>query len=457
MFSFSTDQLVLEWQAILARFPREVVERVGELAARNQVVLADHFYARLLTDSAASKILSHEQVKDRLHSSLCGWISSVFAARIDDDFGPLVALQKQVGQVHARINVPVHLVLRGARHLKERFAQVIGQDTVLDAAQRLKGAILMQVVIDLCMEIMGQAYSSSHDRNSRTQEAYRLFAVVQNVATERQRQRAALLAWENKLMFDLAVGQETALLPRIGASEFGLWFRHKGAHAFGGMTEVADILKSIQTIDDELLPAFTGEQAEPMARSALLRELRNVSQTIGLSLESMFHQTSELEAGRDALTRLLNRKFLPVVMSKEVAYARQHDTGFAILSLDVDHFKRINDFHGHEAGDVVLQQLAVLLSNNSRAGDYIFRLGGEEFMMLLVDIDENSALTLAEKLRRVVASEPFDVPNDQELQITISIGVAMYDGHPDYQHTVRRADKALYQAKHAGRDCIVVA
>lgn len=457
MFSFATEQLALEWRGVLTRFPRDVVERVGELAARNQVVLADHFYDRLLHDSSASKILSHEQVKDKLHGSLCGWISTVFAARVDDDFTSVVALQKQVGQVHARINIPVHLVLRGARNLKERFARLIAQDTMLDPAQRLDGITLVQVVVDLCMEIMGQAYSSSHDRNSRTQEAYRLFAVVQNVATERQRQRAALLDWENKLMFDLAVGQEAALLPHIGASEFGLWFRHKGAHAFGGMAEAADILKALKTIDDELLPAFGVKSADPAARATLLRELRDVSQTIGLSLESMFRQTGELEAGRDALTRLLNRKFLPVVMSKEVAYARQHDTGFAILSLDVDHFKRINDLHGHEAGDLVLQQLAVLLSNNSRAGDYVFRLGGEEFLILLVDINEDAALMVAEKLRRAVANEQFDLSSDQKLSITISIGLSMYDRHPDYKYTVRRADKALYQAKHAGRDCIVVA
>src|SRR5690606_32928843 len=157
---------------------------------------------------------------------------------------------------------------------------------------------------------MGQTYSSSHERNSRSQEAYRLFSVVQNVATERQRQRAALLDWENKLMFDLAVGQDGAVLPRIGASEFGLWFRHKGAHAFSGMSETADILKSIQSIDDELLPAFSAKNGEPVDRSQLLRELRNVSQAVALSLDSMFQQTSELEAGRDALTRLLNRKFL---------------------------------------------------------------------------------------------------------------------------------------------------
>ena len=457
MFSFSTEQLALEWQSVLERFSPEIIERVGEVGKNHRITLADHFYACLLSDSAASKLISHQQVKTSLHGSLCAWIANVFAARTGDDLKPLVVQQKHVGQVHAHINVPIHLVLRGARHLKERFAQLIVNESGFDATERVQAVTLVQLVVDLAMEIMGQTYASSHDRNSRTQEAYRLFAVVQNVATERQRQRAALLDWENQLMFDLAVGQESALLPRIGASEFGLWFRHKGAHAFGGMNEAADILKAMRKIDDQLLPAFRGKDGVQDDRSMRLRELRSLAQAIGLALEAMFHQTNELEAGRDALTRLLNRKFLPVVLSKEVAHARQHDTNFAVLTLDVDHFKSINDTYGHEAGDQVLQQLAVLLSNNSRAGDYLFRLGGEEFLILLVDLDEESALRVAEKLRHTVANEPFDLSDEQKLSITVSIGVAMYDGHPDYQQVMRRADKALYQAKHAGRDCVMLA
>lgn len=457
MFSFSTEKLALEWQDVLGRFPLDVIEKVGRVAARQQSALADRFYDQLLNDSAASKLISHDQVKLRLHSSLCAWIEKVFAARPDDDLAPLVADQKHVGQVHAHINVPVHLVLRGARYLKEHFAELIQQDHGLEEPARIDAVKLMQRVIDLSMEIMGQTYASSNERNNRTQEAYRLFAVVQNVATEKERQRAALLDWENRLMFDLAVGQEFALLPRIGASDFGLWFRHKGSHAFAGMDEVADILESMNTIDDDLLPAFASEGMSHQDRSAKLRELRSLSQAIGLALEAMFRQTNELEAGRDALTRLLNRKFLPVVLSKEVAYARQHETRFAVLTLDVDHFKSINDTYGHESGDLVLQQLAVLLSNSCRAGDYLFRLGGEEFLILLVDLEEADALRVAENVREAVSSEMFDLSGEQKVSITVSIGVAMYDGHPDPQRVMRRADQALYWAKNGGRDRVVVA
>ncbi|HCP04312.1 MAG TPA: diguanylate cyclase, partial [Pseudomonas sp.] len=101
-------------------------------------------------------------------------------------------------------------------------------------------------------------------------------------------------------------------------------------------------------------------------------------------------------------------------------------------------------------------QLASLLINSSRAGDYLFRLGGEEFLMLLVDTGLDGARRVAEKLRRGVEQEVFRLPQDRTLNITLSIGVACFNGHPDYQQLMRRADDGLYQAKHSGRNRVVV-
>jgi diguanylate cyclase len=98
-----------------------------------------------------------------------------------------------------------------------------------------------------------------------------------------------------------------------------------------------------------------------------------------------------------------------------------------------------------------------MLSNCSRGGDYVFRLGGEEFLMLLVDTTAETASRVAEKIRREVADEDFKLPMDRHLKVTISIGLAMHNGHPDYQHTLRLADAALYQAKDQGRNRVVQA
>src|SRR5690606_17421291 len=269
--------------------------------------------------------------------------------------------------------------------------------------------------------------------------------VSQNLGTEKERQRAALLDWENQLMYALATGRRETALPRLSNSEFGLWFRHKASHAFQGSPESTSILTYIRSIDSQL-DALRGAE-EAVRRELpldLLRQTREQTKSIRFLLDSLFEQANDLEAGRDALTRLLNRKFLPVVMSKEVLYSRQSGHTFAVLLLDVDYFKQINDNHGHDVGDQVLQHLAGLLTSNTRGGDYAFRHGGEEFLVLLVDINPTKAMQVAENLRHRIAAEPAKLSNQQSLNVTVSIGVAVHDGHPDYQRLLRRADEALY-------------
>ena len=456
MSHHSDEQHAAEWRHLLHSYSAPVRQQVRALAATHCHLLASHFYAQMMQDKVASTYLSHEQVHTRLHASMKTWMTGVFALEPDDDLMPMVAQQNKIGEIHARIDVPVNLVLRGARSLKEKMHALLQGDASLDGAQRAAAGQLVTQVIDLTMEIMSQAYSTSRDRNSRAKEAYRLFAVAQNVSTERERRRAALLDWENQLMFDHAVGLQPGQLPRLGMSEFGLWFRHKGAHAFQGTSETETILHTMQRIDEVLLPAFDQPGSEGQ-RIPQLRELREHSKHIAFHLDALFEQNSELEAGRDVLTRLLNRKFLPVVLGKSVDHARSNGASFAVLAIDIDHFKQINDGHGHEAGDMVLQQMASLLTHHTRGGDYLFRLGGEEFLLLLVDTPLAGARRAAEKLCAQVAAEAFHLPRDQTAQVTVSIGVAAFNGHPDYQTLLRRADAALYQAKHAGRNGVVVA
>ena len=116
------------------------------------------------------------------------------------------------------------LVLRGARCLKDRFVQLLHEVPNLPDEDQYAAMRLASDTIDLTMEVMGHAYSLSHDRNSRSEEAYRLFAITQNIASEKEQQRAALFDWENQLMFSQAVGTQLSELPRIQSSDFGLWF-----------------------------------------------------------------------------------------------------------------------------------------------------------------------------------------------------------------------------------------
>lgn len=442
---------------MLEQFPADVTAQVKELADIHRVPLATYFYEQMLTDQEANPFLSHEQVKTQLHGSLQRWIQQLFSVTLDEQsLTALVTQQRKIGEVHARINIPVQLVLRGSRHLKHQLlALLLRQD--IDDQKKLQCTRLIVETIDLAMEIMSRTYSDAHDRNSRSEEGYRLFSVAQNIGSEKERQCSAILNWENEVMFGLAMGLTSTQLPQLGSSEFGLWFHHKGAYAFEGYQETELILQSLERIDEALLPQFNLPDKSAEERLQDLRNLREQTKGIIYHLNNLFEQINVLESGRDALTRMLNRKFLPVILGKEVAYAQHTNRAFAVLAIDIDHFKAINDNFGHEAGDLVLQQVATLFSDNCRGGDYVFRMGGEEFLILLVDTNANGALGVAEKLRRQLEQERFQQPGGQALQATISIGLAPHDGHPDYQVLLRRADQALYEAKHSGRNRVVVA
>lgn len=443
---------VLEWRRVLLSFAPDIRETVRMLARTHSADLATYFYRAMMEDESASALLSHDKVQTRLMASMQRWITQTLGAQLEDDLQALVAQQVTIGEVHARLEVPVHLVLRGARHLKQGAHTLLQQSWPTQHAQASQ---LTSAVIDQSMEAMSQGYAVSKESNERTTEAYRLFSVTQNLSTVREQLRADLLDWQNQCLFMHAMGAEAQIMHTLAGSDFGLWFRHKGADMFRGAPETRSILDSISLIDSTLLPALM--RAKGAAVSQPLMQLREQARHIGLSLEALFTRNSELDAGRDALTQLLNRKFLPVVMAKEVAYARKTGSAFSVLAIDIDHFKQINDQHGHEAGDTVLQQIAALMTANIRGGDYLFRLGGEEFLMVLVDTPEVGALQVAEKLRLQVQHEAFQLAGNLRQSVTISIGMVMFDGHPDYQRLLRMSDEALYKAKNSGRNCVVTA
>jgi len=163
-----------------------------------------------------------------------------------------------------------------------------------------------------------------------------------------------------------------------------------------------------------------------------------------------------VESGRDALTHLFNRRYIDTVLKHETECSLKSGMHYGILYLDIDHFKRLNDQYGHEAGDTVLQQLANTLMQSVRVGDFVFRFGGEEFLIVVTDITAEQIARIAEKVRKMIEDYEFKLKNETVLSVTISVGAAFHDGHPDYQRTIRRADEALYLAKDSGRNKVVV-
>jgi diguanylate cyclase (GGDEF)-like protein len=154
----------------------------------------------------------------------------------------------------------------------------------------------------------------------------------------------------------------------------------------------------------------------------------------------------------DALTNLPNRRATQERFQQELARANRHHQSFAMLVIDIDHFKRINDNHGHLAGDAMLKLITSVLESAKRAEDILGRIGGEEFVLLLVDPAISEAMRAAERLRLEVESSSLDY-SGKKLSATVSMGLAAYpsDG-ADWDSLFAVADQRLYQSKQAGRN-----
>lgn len=159
----------------------------------------------------------------------------------------------------------------------------------------------------------------------------------------------------------------------------------------------------------------------------------------------------------DSLTRAYNRQYLYQRLPDEMERARRYGDPLSLVLFDVDHFKRLNDTHGHPAGDFVLKELVRLVHTTVREVDGLVRYGGEEFLMLLPKTSLAGAGELAERLRAAVASAEF-LWSDNTLKVTSSFGVATLEGKAMSDEVLlKRADEALYQAKAAGRNRVVLA
>jgi diguanylate cyclase (GGDEF)-like protein/PAS domain S-box-containing protein len=192
-------------------------------------------------------------------------------------------------------------------------------------------------------------------------------------------------------------------------------------------------------------------------RKQVEKRLRYVNDRLQTQLIEIGLLQSKLreQAIRDPLTNLFNRRYLEETLDRELARAMREDYPVCIIMIDLDHFKRVNDTYGHEAGDQVLKALAVTLSEECRRGDFACRYGGEEFVVVMPNITMDTAYERAENIRQSLNS--LRVPYKRyNLTITISMGIACHPSNGESRETIlRAADQAMYGAKEAGRDHIL--
>ena len=221
-----------------------------------------------------------------------------------------------------------------------------------------------------------------------------------------------------------------------------------------GIMLVRSILTPIQKLQDGVMRFGLGDHTYrvELVTDDEIGQLAGSFNNMADRLEQNQNELKELST-HDSLTGLLNRR--EIVRRLDLAFERykRYQRRFSLLLLDLDHFKDINDTHGHQAGDLLLKTFSLTVSQVIRPVDQFSRYGGEEFIILMPEIDAESARVMAERIRSLVESLEIELVGEKKLKFTVSIGVAgVSERDQDWEATVRAADKALYTAKNAGRN-----
>ena len=202
-------------------------------------------------------------------------------------------------------------------------------------------------------------------------------------------------------------------------------------------------------VNDYLVRPFDKHEILARARTQIRkrRYTERLRDNVQLSIEM---------AITDALTGLYNRRYMETHVGTLVDQANSRGKPLSVLILDIDYFKSINDTHGHDAGDDVLQDFAIRIRKSIRGIDLACRYGGEEFVVVMPETDMAVATMVAERLRRRIASEPFPIQKGARMiEVTISIGIAALGPNDNAAAVIKRADQALYRAKRDGRNRVV--
>jgi len=225
-----------------------------------------------------------------------------------------------------------------------------------------------------------------------------------------------------------------------------------------------------QADDEALLTALAAQASIAIDNADLYKKLNELN----LSLENKVKERTadlvranerlstlnkELEeiSITDGLTQVFNRQYFMERLRQEVKRASRYNTHVSLLMMDIDHFKTVNDTHGHQAGDTVLEGVACNIMERIREIDLFARYGGEEFCLIATAMDQAEAFQFADRLRELIEKQEFD-HHGKKIKVTISIGVSAYEPSikEKFEELIRRADEALYRAKGQGRNRVCV-
>ena len=429
------------------------LQRIETLVVPHTTSIIENFIAAILSDPVNQRFAQHNSIMSRLQGALEHWLLDLFRIRQPHEIDKLFARLQEIGKHHALISVPLVSIQLSRSLLKEELFRVMMQSAA-SQDEKLASLLLIDKILDLSIAIINHAFISGVVDDTRHAQSLKLQSLGMDMAMQSESLRASLFDWQRRIVTLFFLNTEDAcIIPSINTTDIGLWVYHKGDLLFPESREIARLKALIREIDLHISTMFSArsDRNSNWVNDALLCLDQLVSSVASLLLTIKDH-TLAMEAGRDALTKLFNRRFLHIILQRETSRSINTGQRFAVLLVDVDHFKQINDTYGHAAGDIVLSQIAEILLMDVRAGDFVFRYGGEEFLVILNNIHEAQAIKVAEKIRVRVENHRFVINEGLTLSSTVSLGIAMHDGHPDYNRTTILADRALYQAKGEGRN-----
>jgi diguanylate cyclase len=216
-----------------------------------------------------------------------------------------------------------------------------------------------------------------------------------------------------------------------------------------------DTSDKFETIKEKLIKIIVGLDEEIKKFSNELEKENEEVVFLRKKVEMLENQLKEAkkEAKIDALTNMLNKKALTDELKKQEEFYKRFKRNYSVIFFDIDHFKNVNDTYGHEAGDVILKSIGLLLNRYSRDIDIVGRFGGEEFIIIAPETDKEGAYKFADKIRTIIEKTKF-MYKKTRIKITISAGVAERKETNSMDETVELADKRLYKAKNGGRNRI---
>lgn len=420
------------------------------------------FYNFLLDNEKAREFIDEGVVKERLYQSQKNWLKQVLTPHRPEDKTAFLEQQKQVGRIHARIDLPLSLMEAATWVYKKAFFKTLILKPLQEASSdfpftcqeiqtRSELFILISEIIEYGTSVINSAYHQQETELIKERQSLALNYASGDLAYEIVEVKSDATEWLLELILKLNQGEKLQQGQLCNAN-FYLWITHRLP-----MIEENPHRNTILTISEQLYQYFQQHLEQTTHDNpALITDLNRLIKQLSFALKSLSENLLKENDNRDPLTRLFNRRLLEAVLSKEHQLARKKQTSYALLMTDIDHFKEVNDTYGHNVGDIVLKEVARRLQEPLRITDLAFRFGGEEFLVVLPNDDEDALSTIGEKIRCAIADTPVEISDNQQLNITISVGIARYDHHPDYLHTLKEADAALYQAKNNGRNQVVI-